>query len=548
MLMDFFREKKKQLIILLAVVLFVAGGYAVRMVTWQISCKQQEKEITDVLDTLTYAMDDNQQEVSRIKQLLDHSALSDNTRGLIYKALVELTCLSENENDYNDYAGWGLFYLLESGNYNDGAKLASEYAVRLYTNGGYAAALLLLDNIALRTDISALTDLEAQASYNLVYAYLQQLKGQYAMSSKYIYRARECIRNIDGDSRDFLLARYSLMNARLYVYRKEFNTAAQYLAGYSETDSFGLPESNIFLITDYLLPYYELNIKVALADGNWTQAAGCLDQYLAYCREYNFRMLEINMLQYFISNSEGLAENGVQQEKLEQYRSSYDEESSLALAEISQNYTYTLLYNVENASKEMRATKAKQNTETLSLRIFIIIFVAGILAYCIVSIMLYYSTLDGLTRLKNRKTYDREHTALEKQKTVYYLLILDIDNFKRINDTYGHEFGDEVLRKISEILKRRVKKAGRAYRYGGEELCAIMKTSDADACLELAESIRREIEETKWIHGVTITVSGGISASIDGHNPFTTADEYLYYSKQNGKNRITSRFTNLSSR
>ena len=545
MLLDFIHERKKQLIIGIILVIAVVGVYAAGYFIEKVNNARSEEKVSEVLGALTYTIENNEREVANVKALLDEPALSESTYGLVCKSLVELTYLFASENEYSDYAGWGMFYLIENGNYNEAVLLASKYISRLYANGGYDAALLLLDNIAAKTNIDSLSDCKAKASYYLSYAYLQQMKGQYMEASRKLNKASVCIEEDSEDVYQALLcAQRDMLYVRMYIDREEYNTAAQYLSKYSESDTLGLSATNICLICDYFLPYYELNAKLALINNNLNEASVYIDKYLQYCENYNFRIMKVDMLEYVLMATE----NGIQNSITAKYRQMYDTEVGETISELSQNYTYTLLYNVEDASKQFMADKIEKRSNHRLSQIVLIVFLIAMAIYFTVSAMLYYSTLDGLTRLKNRKTYEKDHCALEKQKIVYYLLLLDIDNFKRVNDTYGHEFGDEVLRKIAAIMKKHARKIGCAYRYGGEELCIIMKSTDANACLDLAETIRDEIEHIKWVHDITITVSGGISASVDGHNPFGIADEYLYYSKQNGKNRITSRFTHSSSR
>ena len=129
------------------------------------------------------------------------------------------------------------------------------------------------------------------------------------------------------------------------------------------------------------------------------------------------------------------------------------------------------------------------------------------------------------------------------------LLILDVDNFKQINDTYGHDFGNTVLKRIAGIIKDNSRRCDTVARYGGEEICVIMPGSGPQEALKQAERIREEI--SKFEFGVTrgevasVTVSGGLvstekSRSYNYTDLINRADKALYASKMSGKNRITS--------
>ncbi len=124
------------------------------------------------------------------------------------------------------------------------------------------------------------------------------------------------------------------------------------------------------------------------------------------------------------------------------------------------------------------------------------------------------------------------------------LVIFDIDNFKKINDTYGHQAGDVILKLVSRIIKERVRGIDIVARWGGEEIIVGLVGSDENNAFEIADDIRKKVEETtiEW-EGKTIkfTISGGVASFAEGENfddLFKKSDEALYKAKQTGKNKI----------
>lgn len=157
--------------------------------------------------------------------------------------------------------------------------------------------------------------------------------------------------------------------------------------------------------------------------------------------------------------------------------------------------------------------------------------------------------LDELTRLYNRRymlqKLEEEISKANQSKSKLSFILCDIDNFKKFNDTYGHQVGDEVLRVVAKVFKE----ASRAdfdipFRYGGEEIGLILPNTDSEKAFEVAERIRNLVS-SKRFEGVPtiITISIGLSTYPDhGLDPETLikeADEALYYSKKTGKNKTT---------
>lgn len=156
---------------------------------------------------------------------------------------------------------------------------------------------------------------------------------------------------------------------------------------------------------------------------------------------------------------------------------------------------------------------------------------------------------DGLTGLLNRKTFhDRLTNVLSRLDGRYpcAVIMLDLDHFKRINDTYGHPSGDEVLRKVSSVIRKTVRKVDMAGRYGGEEFVLYLHSIDQVHAVQIAERLRLIIRQTRFVFGkkeVSVTASLGIAChpahGMTGEELLRHADEALYRSKQGGRDRTT---------
>lgn len=160
---------------------------------------------------------------------------------------------------------------------------------------------------------------------------------------------------------------------------------------------------------------------------------------------------------------------------------------------------------------------------------------------------------DAMTGLHNRRFLEEYVTALvggsQRRKKPFSVLMLDLDFFKQVNDTHGHEAGDKVLKTLSDILLRNVRSSDMAVRYGGEEFLLVLVDTGADDALKVAEKIRHEVESTKVplpSGMLQKTISIGVAEFPQDSDTFWQvvkfADVALYQAKSRGRNMVV-RFT-----
>lgn len=159
------------------------------------------------------------------------------------------------------------------------------------------------------------------------------------------------------------------------------------------------------------------------------------------------------------------------------------------------------------------------------------------------------SIKDPLTSLYNRRyledVAEKELKRSERAKTGFGFIMLDIDNFKKVNDKYGHDIGDEVLIKVSDVIRDTIRNQDIACRYGGEEFAVLLPETGNDGTLLCAEKIRKNIEnvniEIKGDEKININISCGIAsyphAGVKVADIMKNADVALYNAKKSGKNK-----------
>lgn len=155
------------------------------------------------------------------------------------------------------------------------------------------------------------------------------------------------------------------------------------------------------------------------------------------------------------------------------------------------------------------------------------------------------SASDSLTGLSNRRILTQrlseELLRSQRQSHSFTVLMLDVDHFKKYNDAYGHPAGDEVLKKVANILRNCTRAGDCTARYGGEEFAVLLSGKSGDTALQLAERIRTRVAAEEFVGG-KVTISGGIAEfPHHGHTAeavISSADEALYEAKREGRNRV----------
>lgn len=186
---------------------------------------------------------------------------------------------------------------------------------------------------------------------------------------------------------------------------------------------------------------------------------------------------------------------------------------------------------------------------------------AGLIAIgALVQNSYFIAYIDELTELPGRRALNEELSRLRGQ---YAIAMLDVDHFKKFNDTYGHDLGDQVLRMVASRLSK-VSGGGKAFRYGGEEFCVIYPGKDMKAAFPFLSAVRQAIDDTKMIirnkdrpdkrpdivpkrrrpvQEVHVTISIGVAERGDAlytpEDVIKAADKALYVAKEKGRNRIS---------
>ncbi len=162
--------------------------------------------------------------------------------------------------------------------------------------------------------------------------------------------------------------------------------------------------------------------------------------------------------------------------------------------------------------------------------------------------VLQYATLDALTNLNNRRQFEvrlkQEIATTKRQKNPLCAMMIDIDFFKKVNDTYGHASGDAVLRTVASIIKEHLRESDIPSRYGGEEFAVLLPYTHIEEAKIVGERLRKAVETTPIPidkKNINVTISMGLAefdVKESGEELFKRADNALYEAKEGGRNRV----------
>ncbi|MFT4798552.1 MAG: diguanylate cyclase (GGDEF)-like protein [Candidatus Azotimanducaceae bacterium] len=162
--------------------------------------------------------------------------------------------------------------------------------------------------------------------------------------------------------------------------------------------------------------------------------------------------------------------------------------------------------------------------------------------------LLQLSTRDALTNVFNRRSLDEKLSEfvlqVNRQPADAALVLLDLDNFKKINDEEGHAAGDEVLQRVAKTIQQRIRVTDSLYRYGGDEFVVFAADTNIEQVVGLAEDLRSRVEATEAMEGSQVSISLGVAAYEAGNTVtdwLLSADTALLKAKRSGRNKVVVR-------
>lgn len=469
--------------------------------------------------------------IQTLEEILNHEKKLDDETSLY--AISKLTLLYSLKNQYADaiqYSLNGIEISEKLNNQGTKAKLLIELAHIFRVLEDYTVAEKAIEE-ALKIRIED----EAEAAYIKLYAYtnlaeISLAKADYEQALKYTFMMQKYEELIKPKSTiEYEILRY-LIYAEAQISNGSNDAAWESITKANEL----FEQDNNSTILDKELYYLSVLGKFYYSEKDYDKAIEMYHHLLGLSqKEKDLEIQKKCIIQLLVIYEE--------LNRFDDYQQMTNQLIEFVESESTRTGKDYIFYTIQSYQNQLALTKSVQYK---SIVIGIVTVLGGVIVYGILKFvrLVAQNRKDHLTNLYNRRYFDKLYFALEKRKKGQYSVILfDIDDFKMINDKYGHEVGDAVLVSLAKAVKGLLGHREYVFRYGGEEFVILAVDKSSEQVLALAESIREKVERMVVSPNIQFTISAGVAHSNHlNESTLKRADESLYYSKAQGKNRVTS--------
>ena len=511
------------------------------------------KKVEEILEhRLKFSWEEREAMLKDINALINSGKVSPEDMGRLYEKAGIIYMSSGETTTYYKYLGYALYYLKNSSETDFTINVYLDLANFYINNYDYDSASSMIEAARELRPFEEIENPQIRSYAYRIQGINSFLKYNYNDAETYL---NESIRVLDEDGTESYKEEYTAMSdvwlARIYEETGRLPKCKEKLDKWEDNYMFTTDIYRNIYLRDFIIPYYQAkcyylcaeNIKERNAPSSMDTEARAqavivfLRDFMKLCEENNYEKAELYTLlkiqkEYPTKNQE------IQSELTYVCNRLYDTLFK------QQNLTYSNVVGsiIDDANNELAInnTNHLKQIQKIKIRITIGAIFSFIIAFLI--LLLNSSRFDGLTKLLNRKSFDFELSRMKHSKQEYGIIMIDIDNFKTINDTYGHPEGDIVLWRLGQLITKETTADIKAYRYGGEEF-VIMINSNVIAYLNaIAERLRNSMAQQEWDFApdVKLTLSIGTAKGRGNDDVVKAADNNLYKAKANGKNQVVT--------
>ena len=522
-------------------VIFVISAAAVvwyvlvRPYTASVAQKTHERIVSYIDNDLSYEESSYDKYIADINELINLPYITNFDKGHLYERMAQIYKFKEDTLSFYHTLGNALYYLNKSEDKSIAVNIYEDIANYHLSDCNFEQAELYMDKALKLCPLEDIDDPQVRCYAYRMQAIMMIHNGNLDEAGRMIDISTSILpENSDALWHDSYVAINDTVYAALAYEEGRYDDASALLDKNKDSEFFSSPIYADITTRDFVLPYYDVACKLAAEQGDEKSLLEFLNEYKSYSDRFGFMKKELNILQKISDGKYTLSDNTrstINERILTNYDSIVTNQSNDYAALISEPLESGIHEQEElNASLEA----ARHRNKLLIIRALIAIFVLLVII-AIVS----RSLRDPLTGVGNRRRLNYFLLLGFLFPDKVSIIMMDIDDFKHVNDTYGHDKGDEVLKQIGVLLKLMQNSQNKAFRYGGEEFVMIIYNHDPAIALRIAENIRRDVQWQKWDFMDSITISVGVSSGRLNQDTLVEADKNLYHSKENGKNAVS---------
>ena len=499
---------------------------------------ENQRLIDNEMDSVvTYKPCDYEADLEYLNHLLKNKYLTNEQQGIIYSKIAYVYQLNNSSLNFLNNAGYAMYYLEKARNVEVLAREYSDICSYYLEHDAYdkaEEALLDISNAA--GGGFRMKDFETYSRYFKYRGCVETQKKQFERAHDDFERARQKLNYEDNSELIHnTIAMINVQEAICYIDEGKYHLASEIINRYRPMSIDAETANARYLVSEYQLPYYEASYRLAHIRNHKAQEERFLMDYFDYCSRYGFYQKRLDIFDMYINPSiRGLASSGDNTDELLSTLDTYDSILNSQSSEIMSISEATL----SNSKAEME----NREFEKIKQSIIVFLIVVSVLVTVVIIIAAYFvflqSRTDNLTGLFNRRCMDDAIAKFIEKEQMISAIMIDIDDFKKVNDQYGHDVGDYVLKSIGGILLSKKSCKLKQYRYGGEEFVILSTTKKADEVLQFAELLRSAVEEYNYDYNLHITISVGVARNCKAEDVVQKADQNLYFTKRNGKNNV----------
>ncbi|NMS89003.1 diguanylate cyclase [Clostridioides difficile] len=488
-------------------------------------------EVWDMLKTISSVPDGTKIVIDSLETMrMSDEKLSDECRFNIEKRLASVYIMDNNYSRAVDLTVKSIKLAEKLEDNYEKARLDVDLASILLKVGGYETGEKLIRN-SFDIDIdegekNGMVRLYALINLSEIYVEL----GEYDKAIKTSSRVKDYKKFVKIDDYNDFEIIASIMQANAYVGKNDIPKARTLL----ERANYLIESDKSVHILDKDMYYYMAMGNLEYKNENYNSAIDNYKNSLEISDKRKLIQEKIKILNKILKIYEKQENVNAVNKYQKILISEYKENKKIRDSEIS----FYIIDKVSNESALFEKTKKEIKYYKILFTVIIIAIFGSTILYNRLKYFKAQNLHDGLTNVYNRKSFDIMYEKYIEKDDNFALVMIDIDNFKLINDNYGHKFGDIVIKGITNTISVMLEQEDKVFRYGGEEFSVLIRNKSGEEVVNIIDNIRIAIANKKWGEDVTVTISAGVAHIFDSKNVLEEADKNLYKAKQLGRNKV----------